>query len=272
MTSNTAFDLRSGTASAILGGSAGIVKTTTGVVTLAGVNTYTGTTTITQGILQVDGSINGPVVVASPGTLAGSGSIFGAVSGTGTARPGPLGAGILTIQGNLTSIGSLAFEIRPQGLEPTATRLVVNGTANLAGTSTQITSTPGGIPAGANLVLLQNDLADALTINGATSPTPGSTVTLGATPFVVGYSGGTGNDLVITANPTPAATLTIVSGNAQSTVIGSPFAAPLVVQARDALGSHVVDADVIFVAPAAGASRTVTGGTTTRPRRVSPRT
>ncbi len=48
----TSYAFTSGTASAILGGSIGLTKTTTGTVTLSGTNTYTGTTTITAGTLR----------------------------------------------------------------------------------------------------------------------------------------------------------------------------------------------------------------------------
>src|SRR5207253_678216 len=44
LSSANAFDMRSGSVSANLGGSVGLIKTTSGTVTLSGANTYTGTT------------------------------------------------------------------------------------------------------------------------------------------------------------------------------------------------------------------------------------
>src|SRR5439155_15606434 len=83
LTSSTAFDVRSGTIAAKLGGTNGLTKTTTGTVTLAGINTYTGATTIVGGTLQVNGAITSSVAVGSAGTLAGSGRMTGNVTGAG---------------------------------------------------------------------------------------------------------------------------------------------------------------------------------------------
>ena len=59
LTSTTAYDLQSGSASAILGGTAGATKTTAGTVTLSGANTYAGVTTISDGTLSVGSIGNG---------------------------------------------------------------------------------------------------------------------------------------------------------------------------------------------------------------------
>ncbi len=53
LTSTSTFDVQSGTASAKLGGSVGVLKTTAGTVTLSGNNTYTGGTTVDEGTLIV---------------------------------------------------------------------------------------------------------------------------------------------------------------------------------------------------------------------------
>ena len=55
----SSYDVRSGTVSAILGGSAALTKTTDGTVTLSGNNTYTGTTTVSGGTLVVNGALLG---------------------------------------------------------------------------------------------------------------------------------------------------------------------------------------------------------------------
>src|SRR5262249_20773681 len=49
LTSNTDFDMRSGNVTAPLGGSVGVVKSASGVVTFSGANTYTGLTTVSAG-------------------------------------------------------------------------------------------------------------------------------------------------------------------------------------------------------------------------------
>ena len=53
LTSTSAYDLESGSVSAVLAGSAGVAKTTTGTVVLSGANTYSGGTTISTGTLQI---------------------------------------------------------------------------------------------------------------------------------------------------------------------------------------------------------------------------
>jgi autotransporter-associated beta strand protein len=61
LTSTGSFEMKSGTASAILGGTAiALNKTTGGTVTLSGLNTYTGPTTISGGILSVSNLVSGP--------------------------------------------------------------------------------------------------------------------------------------------------------------------------------------------------------------------
>ncbi len=55
LTSTANYDLRSGSASAILAGSVGLDKTTAGTATLSGANTYSGVTSITGGTLAFSG-------------------------------------------------------------------------------------------------------------------------------------------------------------------------------------------------------------------------
>ena len=74
LTSTAAYDLQAGTASAILAGSAGANKTTSGTVTLNGANTYTGGTIISAGTLALGASDvladAGGVTVSGTGTLS----------------------------------------------------------------------------------------------------------------------------------------------------------------------------------------------------------
>ena len=61
----------------------------------------------------------------------------------------------------------------------------------------------------------------------------------------------------------PAATLTAISGGAQSTRVATAFPAPLIVEVRDAFDNLITGADVSFTAPAAGASAVVPATATT---------
>ena len=56
LTSNSDLDVRTGTISAIYGGSTGAVKTTAGNVTFSGVNTTPGATNVSVGILKIGNS------------------------------------------------------------------------------------------------------------------------------------------------------------------------------------------------------------------------
>lgn len=85
LTSSSAYQLQSGTINSRLGGSGGLVKTTTGTVALTAANTYTGGTQITGGRLAVNnttgsGTGTGNVSVGSGGLLAGTGSLTGNVT------------------------------------------------------------------------------------------------------------------------------------------------------------------------------------------------
>jgi fibronectin-binding autotransporter adhesin len=118
LTSTTSFEMKSGSVSAILGGSGTpLNKTTAGTVTLSGSNTYTGATTVNAGTLLVNGNqsattgavtVGGSTASGTP-ALGGTGTIGGnvtiAAAGTGVAgtlAPGA-SAGTLTLNNtNLT--------------------------------------------------------------------------------------------------------------------------------------------------------------------------
>lgn len=61
LTSTTAYDLQSGTITAILAGAAGATKSTAGTVTLSGSNTFTGTLAINNGTLIASGTANATI-------------------------------------------------------------------------------------------------------------------------------------------------------------------------------------------------------------------
>lgn len=115
--SGTAYDVRNGSISAILGGSgAGLTKSTVDTVTLSGLNTYTGVTAVDAGTLKVDGSIaaSSGVGVAGGATLGGSGAVS-VVSGAGLVSPGN-SPGILTATSIDPSTGmDFAFELTSTG-------------------------------------------------------------------------------------------------------------------------------------------------------------
>ena len=76
----SAFDVRSGTISAKLGGSVGLTKSTAGTVTISSDNSvggYTGATNVTNGKLVINGNISTSslTTIGAAGTLGGSGTV-----------------------------------------------------------------------------------------------------------------------------------------------------------------------------------------------------
>ena len=108
-----------------------MAKEGSGLLTLGGVNTYTGDTTVNAGLLQVNGSIVGNVIVNEDGTLGGNGSV-GGITNNGTVSPGN-SPGTLTVSGDYaqTGAGALNIQIASPG---SFDLLAVGGAANLAGT------------------------------------------------------------------------------------------------------------------------------------------
>jgi autotransporter-associated beta strand protein len=76
LSSSSAYDVQAGTVSAILGGSVGLTKTTTGTATITN-PTYTGTTNVQAGTLTFSGGLPGGNDAMSGGTLS-----FGTLSKT----------------------------------------------------------------------------------------------------------------------------------------------------------------------------------------------
>jgi autotransporter-associated beta strand protein len=69
--SGSSYDVRSGTVSAILGGSGGLTKSTAGTVTLSGTNNYSGATVVNGGVLELigTGSVNNTSGITVDGGL-----------------------------------------------------------------------------------------------------------------------------------------------------------------------------------------------------------
>ncbi len=115
LTSTSAYDLQSGSVSAILGGSVAANKTTSNTVTLSGANTYTGGTTLSAGTLALGAS----------STVA-----------SGAVTSGPVGTGLLTIGTGATLASNAAT--------PTGDR-TLNNNLSLSGTITLGNATSTGV-------------------------------------------------------------------------------------------------------------------------------
>ena len=197
--------------SGIISGIAGstLTKDGSGTLTLTGNNTYTGGTTVNGGTLLVNntagsGTGTGAVTVNSAGTtLGGTGTISGSVTVNAGANiaPGNGGNNTAILQtGALTLASTSNF------------RVDINGTT--AGTGyDRLNVTTGGVTiTGSNLVvtvgttlsvgqtftILNKVAAGAITGTFAGIPQGGTVVGSDGTVFSVSYTGGNGNDIVLT--------------------------------------------------------------------------
>ena len=149
-------------------GSTGLTKTTSGLLTLSGTHTYTGPTTIAAGKLVLDASVTSDLT-ANSGTLAAQGtpSTTGALNITATGRFEIRPGDTLTVGGSITLAGNLDL-IAPPGIAPGSSYTILNKTS-----PGPISGTFAGLPEGSNF------------------NTSGYN-------WQITYTGGDGNDTVIT--------------------------------------------------------------------------
>jgi autotransporter-associated beta strand protein len=215
LTSITAYDLQSGSSSAILAGTAGATKTTAGTVTLTKANTYTGATTVSNGALIVEGSISTSslTTVQSGATLGGSGTV-GALTVDNGAFHTPGSSPGIQNTGNYSNAGTLAIEINGVTVGTDYDQVKTTGTVTLSGL---LSITMGYTPAdNALFFILANDGADAISGTFSNASINGNTYTLGGQDFAISYFGDSvnqtftgGNDVVLRAVviPEPRAAL-----------------------------------------------------------------
>ncbi|QSB02934.1 autotransporter domain-containing protein [Methylomonas sp. EFPC1] len=230
LTSNSAFDLQSGTVSANLGGGVGLNKTTSGTVTLSGTNSYTGNTLVDAGVLNFTGNNTHSGNFTGNGTLQfGAGTQqFNAGTNLGTANitfsggtnlvnagvaltatDAVFSGGTTTIAGdysvsNSTTVsgGTVNFSsAATKQLNLGSTFTINNGTVNLQHTSTEVSRyvQTGGILSGPGELRVQSAV-----LSGGEMRGPGS--------LIISGSGGSASDLLLNGN--------FILNN-QSTVINS---------------------------------------------------
>lgn len=197
----------------LISGSGAITKNGLGAGLIASASGYSGAIFHNNGIFVVDANIPSSPVTINAGTIGGGTLGFSGFGGTGTVgtvtvTQGVLSAGTLTAPTGILNTGSVNFTangnlaIKIAGTTPGA-----NGhdQINVTGTVTLNNARLAPIPLNAfrpaigdQFVILRNDGMDAVT--GTFLNAPEGAVFGGAlnTAFRITYSGGDGNDIVIT--------------------------------------------------------------------------
>src|SRR5262245_9681860 len=173
---------------------------------LTGNCTFTGPTNVSDGLLDVEGTLPGPVTVVSRNgaftQLAGGGTVGDVTVTSGGLNPGrysgvfPMPAGILKT-GNV-SLGpgaSTSFALVNDG---SVRSLAVTGTVQLGGTVSVVPTQQMPPSSGAQFTLINNDGTDPIVGTFANAPEGGL---IQVSPFFqmrITYRGGDGNDVVAT--------------------------------------------------------------------------
>jgi autotransporter-associated beta strand protein len=196
------------TINSVISGSGGFTKTESGYLELKANNTYQGTTVVSNGTLRVNGlQPQSAIIVASHGTWLGGVGAIGDVSISdliSTLSPGGLfsASGILTCS-NVTIVQSAEYRVELNGMIPGSgyDQLNVLGVVNLQNCRFRVSL---GFPAakGAEFIIIANDGSDAVQgmfqnlLEGAIFAASGAL-------FQISYTGGDGNDVVLTRMDEP---------------------------------------------------------------------
>lgn len=202
---NNVFDVAGGTTLEISGpisGSVDFGKNNTGTLILSGTSSHTGSVSAGGGTLLINGDFSTSHIVAVEGTLGGTGQLPDvSVTSIGTLAPGN-SPGILHGK-NLAFVSGSNFSVELNGTtagtqydqaDAVGTVDVSNGTLSVS---------LGYTPArGDSYKIINNDSSDAVTgtFNGLAE---GSVFAVGGSHFTISYTGGDGNDVVLTANGAP---------------------------------------------------------------------
>jgi len=200
------------------GGVAELEKDGSGTLRLAGTNTHRGATLVSGGVLQVDGvQPQSAARIFVGGRLQGLGTVglIELLGATATVTPGTTpsllnpGSGILTCSNfNAGSVQDGVLSVKLNGTTPGTGHDQINarGTVRLTGLALQ-GSLGFASSIGQQFTIINNDGTDTVqgTFDGLAQ---NASVYLGGERFTVSYTGGTGNDVVLTRQVTPQLVVT----------------------------------------------------------------
>lgn len=189
-----------------------LTKAGPGTLVLGGNNTYGGSTTVNAGTLLVNGSIASSPTTVNGGILGGAGFVGLVTMNGGMLSPG-LSPGRLN-SGNVTMNAASTFRAELNGTTAGTSydQLNVTGAVNLGG-STLNASLGFTVALGDSFIIVNNDGTDAVT-GTFSGLAEGAFLTVNGQSMRITYTGGTGNDIVLTRqNPgQPGITVTPTSG------------------------------------------------------------
>ena len=198
----------SGTFTGVIQNSSGplvLNKVGTGTETLTGQTTFTGATTVSGGVLALDTAAYASAITVSGGTLRGTttSSQGVTVASGGTFTPGEGGTGAFTTTAAFALNGGSTLGISASGGATTSVNagsVTLGGALNFAYT--------GGAEAYGTTYEIVNDTGAAAVSGAFSNYAQGATFVSGGETFQVSYTGGTGNDVVLTdvTNTTPTIT------------------------------------------------------------------
>ncbi|WP_158412842.1 autotransporter domain-containing protein [Hyphomicrobium nitrativorans] len=194
-----------------------LVKNGTSAWTLTGSN-FTGNTTINSGRLEVDGQVGGAGATTNVvgGTLGGTGTIVGTLNvGPGAIHAPGNSIGTQTVNGPyILQAGSiLEIEVNAAGQSDL---VIVNGTVDITGAALRVLAENGNYAAATDYLIIDNDGVDAVV--GTFAPITSNLAFL--TPSV-SYTGGDGNDVVLTMTRNSTALTSVADTPNQTAVAGA---------------------------------------------------
>ena len=232
----------------------GLTKTGAGTLTIGAGATYTGFTTVSNGTLTVSSSLNGPVFVEG-GVLTGTGTINSDLTVDGGIHAPGASPGILQVNGDYTLAANATLQIVVNGTVPGTQYSQVNlsggsGTITLAG-NLQILANEN-LPVGSTVTIINNNGTAAVSGAFAGLPQNSSFYSSGIW-WGITYSGGGGDDVVLTVLQTNLAGQTINFSPLPETTYGNP---PFTISATASSGLPVSFS--ILSGPATISSNTIT--------------